>query len=103
MANIVTEALRRHAHKPKQTLSRTGAKSERERGREREASTRGKGEKQRKDEPLAVQIQNFIITKHVTGAISVQISVYLLATNNKTHEGGRGAEPVPVQCLAHDI
>lgn len=71
-----------HADKQKETLSRTV----------RDRDTDLGWEKQRKDEPLAVQIQNFIITKHVTGAISVQISVYLLATNSKTHEKGSRAE-----------
>lgn len=92
MANIVTKALHRHtdlhththADKQKETLSRTV--------RDRDTHSNLGWEKQRKDEPLAVQIQNFIITKHVTGAISVQISVYLLATNSKTHEKGSRAE-----------
>lgn len=74
-----------HTHARRQTERDTLTYSQRQRHR------LGMG-KQRKDEPLAVQIQNFIITKHVTGAISVQISVYLLATNSKTHEKGSKAE-----------
>lgn len=62
MANIVTKALHRHtdlhththADKQKETLSRTV----------RDRDTDLGWEKQRKDEPLAVQTQNFIITKH---------------------------------------
>lgn len=93
MANIVTKALHRHTdtHTRTHTNRKRHSHVESDTETERHTQTDMGWEKQRKDEPLAVQIQNFIITKHVTGAISVQISVYLLATNNKTHEKGSRA------------